>query len=126
LSARPDCPHCGSAQVVRNGIADDLQRFKCRGCDRTFNALTGTPPARLHMRGKWIDQAEAWRDALTSHQAAQRLGVNPKTAFLWRHRFLAVPKTLQAQLLSGIAEADETFFLKSAKGQRKGLSRAPR
>jgi len=125
-SARPGCPHCGSAQVVRNGTADDLQRFKCRGCNKTFNALTGTPLARLHMRGKWMGQAEALRDGLTIHQAAQRLGVNPKTAFLWRHRFLAVPKTVQAHLLSGIAEADESYFLKSAKGQRNGLGRAPR
>lgn len=123
---RPSCPHCGSAQVVRNGTADDLQRFKCRGCSRTFNALTCTPLARLHMRGKWMGQAEALRDGLTIRQAAQRLGVNPKTAFLWRHRFLAVPKTVQAQLLSGIAEADESYFLKSAKGQRKGLGRVPR
>jgi len=124
--ARPNCPHCGSAQVVRNGTADDLQRFKCRGCNKTFNVLTGTPLARLHMRGKWMGQAEVLRDGLTIRQAAQRLDVNPKTAFLWRHRFLAVPKTVQAQLLSGIAEADESYFLKSCKGQRKGLGRAPR
>ena len=123
---RPDCPHCGSAQVVRNGTADDLQRFKCRGCLRTFNALTGTPLARLHMRGKWMGQAEALRVGLTIRQAALRLGVNTKTAFLWRHRFLAVPKTIQAQTLSGIAEADESYFLKSAKGQRKGLGRVAR
>ena len=125
-SARPDCPHCGSAQVARNDTADDLQRFKCRGCRRTLNALTGTPLARLHMRGKWLGQAEALRDGLTIRQAARRLGVNNKIAFLWRHRFLAVPKTIQAQTLSGIAEADESYFLKSAKGQRKGLGRSPR
>lgn len=124
--AWPNCPHCGSAQVVRNGTADDLQRFKCRGCIRTFNALTGTPLARLHMRGKWMGQAEALRDGLTIRQTARRLGVNTKTAFLWRHRFLAVPKTVQAQTLSGIAEVDESYFLKSAKGQRKGLGRSPR
>jgi hypothetical protein len=46
------------------------------------------------------------------------------TAFRWRHRFLAVPKTLQAQTLVGIAEADETFFLHSHKGHR-GLDRKP-
>lgn len=126
LPARPGCPHCGSVQVVRNGTADGLQRFKCRGCRKTFNALTGTPLARLHMRSKWMEQAEVLRDGLTIHQAARRLGVNPKTAFLWRHRFLAVPKTVQAYLLSGIAEVDESYFLKSAKGQRNGLGRAPR
>jgi len=51
--------------VVRNGRADGLQRFKCRSCSKTFNALTSTPLARLRMKGKWLTQAEAIRDGLT-------------------------------------------------------------
>ena len=66
------------------------------------------------------------RDGLTIHQTAERLGVNPKTAFHWRHRFLSLPKAVQAQTLTGIAEADETYFLRSLKGQRKGLTRLAR
>ena len=38
---------------------------------------------------------------------------------------MAAPKTVQAQSLAGIAEADETFFLHSRKGQRN-LDRKPR
>ena len=44
------CPHCGGAHVVRNGTAGGLQRYRCRGCGRTFNALTATPLARLRHR----------------------------------------------------------------------------
>jgi transposase-like protein len=123
---RPNCPHCASRQIVKNGSADSLQRFKCRGCNKTFNALTGTPLARLHMRGKWIGQASALRDGLSLNQVAERLNIAQSTAFRWRHRFLAVPKTVQAQLLTGIAEADEAYFLKSAKGQRGLLRKARR
>lgn len=119
------CPHCRSTVVVRNGHADGLQRYKCRACKRSFNALTGTPLARLRQKGKWLVQAEAVREGLTIKQAAARLKVAPSTAFRWRHRFLALPKTVQAQCLVGIAEADETFFLHSCKGQRR-LARKPR
>ena len=28
----PSCPKCKGARVVRNGQADGLQRYKCRGC----------------------------------------------------------------------------------------------
>lgn len=119
------CPHCGSTRVVRNGHADGLQRYKCRACQRSFNALTGTPLARLRQKGKWLAQAEAVREGLTIKQAAAKLQVAPSTAFRWRHRFLALPKTVQAQSLVGIAEADETFFLHSRKGQRR-LARKPR
>jgi transposase len=111
--------------VVRNGSASGLQRYKCRECSRTFNALTGTPLARLRQKSKWIVQAEVLREGMTITQAAKRLKVARSTAFRWRHRFMAVPKTIQAQSLAGIAEADETFFLHSRKGQR-GLDRKPR
>lgn len=65
------------------------------------------------------------RDGMTITQAAKRLKVARSTAFRWRHRFMAVPKIVQAQSLVGIAEADETIFLHSRKGQR-GLDRKPR
>lgn len=125
IPVRPDCPHCASRQVVKNGSADGLQRFKCRACGKTFNALTGTPLAGLHMRGKWLEHTAALRDGLSLNQVAERLHVAQSTAFRWRHRFLALPKTVQARTLAGIAEADETYFLHSAKGQR-GLTRKPR
>jgi transposase-like protein len=126
LPARPTCPHCASYQIVKNGSANGWQRFKCRHCTKTFNALTGTPLAGLHLRGKWIEQAAALREGLSLNQVAERLNIAQSTAFRWRHRFLAVPKTVQAPALAGIAEADETYFLRSRKGARKALGRPPR
>jgi len=120
------CPHCASVHVVRNGAASGLQRYKCRDCQKTFNALTGTPLSRLRMKGKWLGQAAALRDGVTITKAAEALGVARSTAFRWRHRFLALPKTIQAKSLAGIAETDETYFLQSFKGLRKGLTRPAR
>lgn len=125
-SEQPCCPLCGDKHVVRNGYADRLQRYLCRGCGRTFNALTGTPLAHLHQRDKWLQQAQALDEALTLSQAQERLNVARTTALRWRHRFLAAPKEVRAQLLTGVAEADETYFLRSAKGQRAGLARKAR
>ena len=120
------CPHCGGEHVVKNGSADGLQRYKCRGCQKTFNTLTGSPLAGLHLRDKWLQQATVLSDGLSLTKAMARLNVSRSTAFRWRHRFLALPKTVRAQALIGIAEGDETFFLRSSKGQRKGLGRSPR
>lgn len=126
VGVKPSCPHCGSEHVVRNGTAHDLQRYKCRDCRKTFNALTGTPLARLRMKGKWLGQTAVLRDGVTITKAAETLGVARSTAFRWRHRFLALPKTIQAKSLVGIAETDETYFLQSFKGLRKGLARPGR
>lgn len=102
--------------MVRNGSANGVQRYRCRDCRRSFNALTGTPLARLRQKSKWLTQAEALREGATITEAAKLMKVARSTAFRWRHRFLALPKTVQAQALVGIAEADETFFLHSCKG----------
>lgn len=126
IAGTPVCPHCAAVHVVKNGQVDGLQRYLCRNCNKTFNALTCTPLARLRQKGKWLTQAEALRDGLTIHQAAERLHVAASTAFRWRHRFLTLPQGVQVHELVGIAEADETFFLRSCKGQRSGLTRLPR
>ncbi len=122
----PACPHCATGRVIKHGTANGLQRYRCRGCGKTFCALTVTPLAGLHQRGKWLDHVAALRDGLTPREVAQRLHIAVSTAHRWRHRFLAAPKFIQSQALGGIAEADETYFLRSHKGQRKGLDRPPR
>jgi ribosomal protein L37AE/L43A len=38
------CPHCTTEGAVIRGRSNGLGRYGCKGCGRTFNALTGTPP----------------------------------------------------------------------------------
>ncbi len=49
---RQSCPHCGHEKVVGCGRADGLRRFRCKGCGKSFNALTGTPLARLRKKDR--------------------------------------------------------------------------
>ena len=95
-----------------------------RQCQRTFNALRKTPPARLRKKAKWLQQKDALGRGLIVRVASAELGVAPSTAFRWRHRFLQLTQPVKALVLTGVVEADETFFLRSSKGQRP--DRAPR
>ena len=124
LSQARACPHCKGARVVRNGSASGLQRYKCRSCHRTFNALTSTPLARLRMKAKWLQQQDVLIQGLSVSKAAATLDVAATTAFRWRHRFLQLAQEVKAPALTGVVEADETFFLRSSKGQCPG--RKPR
>lgn len=47
VSEARKCPRRGAAHIRRYGMEHGLQRYRCVGCGRTFNALTGTPLARL-------------------------------------------------------------------------------
>ena len=58
---------------------------------------------------------------LSVRKAAACMGVHRTTAFRWRHRFLALPRDVKANELTGVAEVDETYVLRSYKGQRRNL-----
>ena len=122
----PACGHCGSEAFSRWGVATGMKRYMCNACERTFNALTGTPLAHLQKREKWLEYARAIVDGLSLRKAAKRVGVHLETSFRWRHRFLATTKGAKATAVTGIVEADETFIRKSAKGSRRLVGRAPR
>lgn len=125
FAAAPSCGHCGEVDFKPWGSASDLKRYMCKACGRTFNALTGTPLAGLSLREKWLDDARSLVDGVSLRNAAERTGIVLDTSFRWRHRFLATARGKKASAVTGIVEADETFILKSAKGSRKLVGRAP-
>jgi transposase-like protein len=110
------CPHCGHRKAVGCGRADGLQRFRCKGCGKSFNALTGTPLARLRKKECWLDFGQSLSEGETVVTSAERCGVAVSTAFRWRHRFLTSQEATPT--LTGIVEADEAFVLLSYKGSR--------
>ncbi len=113
------CPRCASPNWHRHGHANDLQRFRCRDCGRTYNDLSGTPLARLRLRGKWLDYLDTVLESKPVRKAASRIGVHRNTAFRWRHRFLEWGKLDRTPQFNGLVEADELFLLESQKGARK-------
>jgi transposase-like protein len=125
LAVEPACPRCHHRPCGRWGNAHGLPRYRCGACGKTFNALSGTPLARLRHRECWGEYAQALIDGDTVRAAARRCGVHKNTAFRWRHRFLALPAGLKPSSLHGIVEVDETYFLESHKGERH-LPRPPR
>jgi len=120
-----DCPHCHSEELRPWGSSHSLPRFRCKCCGKTCNPLTGTPLARLRKREHWLAYSQCLIDGFTIRRSAKECHINKNTAFLWRHRFLQLIASKQPDKESGIVEADETFFLKSDKGQRH-LGRPPR
>src|SRR4051812_49524843 len=95
-----------------------------RPCGKSFNALTGTPLARLRLKERWLEFTRTLSVGDTVRGSAAQCHVALTTAFRWRHRFLKAVKTTTAPL-RGIVEADETCLLDSRKGDRQ-LDRPPR
>jgi len=113
------CPHCHCSRSHRCGRASGLQRFRCLGCRRSYNALTGTPLARLRKKEHWLTYLQCVLDSRTVRQAATLTGVHRTTSFRWRHRFVPGAARARPRQLSAIVEADETYRLESQKGSRR-------
>jgi len=116
---KPACPYCEATELYHWGKASELQRYRCRQCSRTFNALTGTPLARLRHKEKWFEYEQTMVQGLSIRKSANSCGITSNTSFKWRHRFLQIPASRQPSKMNGIVEADETYFLESFKGQRR-------
>jgi transposase-like protein len=127
--AKRRCPHCGADGAHLHGRdKNDRQRFRCCSveCHRSFNILTGTPMARARKPEKWGH----YLSHMTDHRSIRKItaagiGVNHTTVWRWRHRFLKAAAQDNATTLSGVIEADETFFVRSCKGHRGWVKGRP-
>lgn len=99
------CPHCTDTHIHRWGKPGGSQRYRCRSCGRTFNALTGTSCAGLRRAELWIDYRAAIVEQLSIRKAAERCGINPSTALRWRRRLgsAAAPSEAAAGTVPGHA-----------------------
>lgn len=115
------CPICGASGAVKNGHDRcGLQRFTCHNpeCGCHFTAIPGTHLSGMRMPDKWIAFVDSLAEQRSLDWVKQHLGISRKTGFAWRKRFLGSADEIPADMLGGIVEADETYFVRSFKGHR--------
>lgn len=115
------CPRCGHGRCIRWGRGRGRQRYRCEGCRRTFNDLTGTPAAYTKKILAWPIYTRCMDACVPVRSAATRCGVHPCTAFRWRHRQLSALRARDAEMLRGWIELISAWLPYSEKGKR-GLS----
>jgi len=121
-----ECPHCGSSDVIRNGTWKHRGRYRCKGCKRYFNDLTGTifEGSKLELR-EWVYTMKRLLEKASMNQISKELG--RKFDAIMRVRDLAsdsLAKRLVSKL-KGEVEIDETYVSAGQKGTKCG-QRAPR
>jgi ISXO2-like transposase domain/Homeodomain-like domain len=72
--------------------------------------------AGTHLVPVWRAYASTMRNRLSTRAAARDLGVSHKTVWRWRHKVMERLAPGQAPLMTGIVEADETYFRCNYKG----------
>lgn len=131
LGINSTCPYCGSANVVKNGKRNHIQRFKCRDCSKQFTPFTDTilEKSRWHW-DIWIKVLEMTINGYSIQAMVNVLendygctGINPKTVWLWRMKLIHAMASIPQPVLTGVIQVDETFVRESQKGSRALESR---
>ena len=120
-------PHFESSQIHRNGRVRGVQRYKSNSCSRSFTLKTNT---RFQKSNKPLADWSTYMDLMFEGKSiwyiAQKLQMSVTPSFYWRHKILTAIGKISKPTLSGVVEADETFFALSFKGQRWDLPRTAR
>jgi transposase-like protein len=116
----PDCPHCRSERVVRNGRRHGKQQYLCRECGKSFVWTTGTALYKSHSgEAAWKQVIRDTVKGTPLDETAESLGMHHETVFNMRHKALYYLEAASGGLtaLSGVCESDETYILESLKGK---------
>ncbi len=116
-----DCPRCDSKSIAR---MEDRHQYQCRSCRYQFSVTAGTIFHDTHLPlWKWflaVYLIVESKKGISANQLKRTIGVSYKTAWYLSHRIRAALKEVDAQLLKGIVEVDETFVGGRMEGQGRG------
>ncbi|MCA1716609.1 MAG: IS1595 family transposase [Actinobacteria bacterium] len=116
-----ECPRCDSKDIAR---MEDRHQYQCRSCRYQFSVTAGTIFHDTHLPlWKWflaVYLIVESKKGISANQLKRTIGVSYKTAWYLSHRIRASLKEVDAQLLKGIVEVDETFVGGEVEGKGRG------
>ena len=118
-----ECPRCGGRTVSR---IKDRHKFDCDSCRYQFSVTAGTIFHDTHLSlWKWFAAVYLIMESkkgISANQLSRTLGTTYRTAWHLSHRIRAAFDEVDAQLLKGIVEADETFVGGKVEGMGRGYT----
>ena len=114
------CPRCEHSVVY---AYSDSHTYRCAGCDKKFNVLTGTifENTKVGLR-KWFAAmylASTCKRGISSVQMAKLIGVTQKTSWFMLHRLRELFSNLSPENVEGLTCVDETYVGGKYKNKHK-------
>jgi transposase-like protein len=115
------CPRCHSGKISR---IKKRRQFDCDSCRYHFSVTAGTIFHDTHLPlWKWFLGVYLIVDSkkgISANQLRRMLGTTYRTAWHLSHRVRSTFQEVDAQLLKGIIEVDETFVGGEVEGMGRG------
>ena len=115
------CPHCSGNKFIKYGSYKEIQRYKCKECDKTFSKTTKSLWSYSKKEpNKWIEFVELMLEKKSLRFCAEKLKINLVTAFYWRHKILhGLALDSMPSKLDGDIHISKIIMSENFKGSRK-------
>ena len=122
----PECIRCKSKSVVR--LTTNAKLFYCKECDYQFTVTSNTIFHDSHLPLiKWFAATYLIcesKKGMSAHQVHRTLGISYKTSWYLCHRIRRAMMILDAPMMDGTVEMDETYV--GGKPRKRGSSKPGR
>ena len=108
------CKHCGSGSFVRNGLAHGHQRYRCKGCARSF---TATPARGKPAAMKALAVLLYALGSVSQGMIAKLLGVSHVAVYKWIRAAGEAAPTPSAAPADTIVQIDEMWHFVEGKNK---------
>ncbi|MDD3224227.1 MAG: hypothetical protein PHX70_05900 [Clostridium sp.] len=115
------CPNCKHRHYIKYGKFNEIQRYRCKICGKTFSNATGSLWSYSKKDAeKWMKFLELMLERKSLRYCAKELKISVITAFYWRHKVLHVLELDKIQKkLSGYVLMRKIILKENFKGSRK-------
>lgn len=104
------CSSCESEKVVKNGVRNKVQRYRCKECNVSFNEFTNTFVERSKKKDSLRQYFKYFKLGLSVRKIARLMDMSKNTAFRYRHLIMVILKKHQTTSLEGVVETDDVYF----------------
>jgi len=119
LTTAPICPRCKCEHVIKAGVRNGRQIYKCKYCKYQFRETAKSFVYYSHKYYLFMDYLKCMLEGKSLRACAREVGISLPTSFKWRHKILSAIQGLEGGIsFSGIIEADELLMEYSEKGRR--------
>lgn len=116
-----ECPICNENHVIKYGIRNDRQRYKCKTCGKVFDERTASPISYTKISlDKWFKYIDLLINKVSIRKCAKALDISIKTSFFMRHKILnCLSKITEHESVAEHINIEKVYFKRSHKGIRK-------
>src|SRR6266853_3055540 len=117
------CPRCQSKEILE---MPEREKYECNECSYQFTVTSGTIFHDTHLSlSKWfltIYLMTESKKGMSALQIKRTLCIAYETAWYLCHRVRAAMREINAELLRGIVEVDETYVGGKVRGMGRGYN----